>query len=59
MKNWKAIAQAQQLGIPEEDLTRAAAALDRLEAVFRPLVRDLPHSVEPAVIFSPIPEEAK
>jgi hypothetical protein len=47
--DWKALAQARQLNIP--DLDRITAPLDGLEAAFRPLVRTIPHDVEPAIIF--------
>ena len=51
MTDWKKIGEGQGLGIPEPDLQRAAAVLDALEAVFRPLARAIPEQVEPAVIF--------
>jgi hypothetical protein len=49
MKNWKQMAEAAGLEIP--DIDRIAPALDGLEAAFRPLVRNIPHDVEPALIF--------
>ena len=51
MKNWKKIAEASQIRIPEADLDRITPALDALEAAFRPLTKDIPHDVEPAVAF--------
>ncbi|HWB99908.1 MAG TPA: hypothetical protein VG672_24540 [Bryobacteraceae bacterium] len=51
MKDWKQIASGIGLDIPEADLTRIASTLDGLEAAFRPLTREIPSSVEPAVIF--------
>jgi hypothetical protein len=51
MKNWKKIATGNGLDIPDADLERIAPALDALEAAFRPLAREIPASVEPAVIF--------
>ena len=51
MKNWKQIAGAQDLSIPEPDVARIEPALDALEAAFRPLVQMIPESVEPAVTF--------
>jgi hypothetical protein len=46
-KNWKAIAEASSFGIPESELERVAAALNALEAAFRPLAKDLPPDLEP------------
>ncbi len=50
-KDWKKIAQANGLAIPDADLERIRPALDALEAAFRPLVRDLTPALEPAVVF--------
>jgi hypothetical protein len=58
MKNWKLIAEAMSLDPP--DASRVAAPLDALEAAFRPLVKTIPHDVEPALSFraaSDVPEE--
>jgi hypothetical protein len=55
MKNWKQMAEAAGLAIP--DIERIAPALDGLEAAFRPLVKSIPHDVEPALIFRAAPEE--
>jgi len=49
MKQWKQIAEASGLDIPH--LERITPSLDALEAAFRPLVKKIPHDVEPAVIF--------
>jgi hypothetical protein len=51
MTDWKSLAKARQLNIPEADLERIAPSLDGLEAAFRPLAARVPHEVEPAVIF--------
>lgn len=59
MKNWKKIAEANDLRIPESDLDRIAPALDALEAAFRPLTRDIPDDVEPAVNFRILTESGK
>lgn len=59
MKNWKKIAEASELPIPEPDLDRITPALDTLEAAFRPLTKDIPHDVEPAVAFYIFPEPAE
>lgn len=59
MKNWKMIAEANQLRIPEPDLDRITPALDALEAAFRPLTHNIPDDVEPAVAFYVFPERAE
>jgi hypothetical protein len=51
MTDWKALARARQLNIPEPEVERLAAPLDALEAAFRPLARALPHDVEPAIVY--------
>jgi hypothetical protein len=51
MKNWKNIADASGIAIPEADLDRITPTLDDLEAAFRPLVKQIPHDVEPATVF--------
>ena len=55
MKNWKLMAEAAGLDIP--DMDRITPALDGLEAAFRPLVEKIPHDVEPALIFRAAAEE--
>jgi hypothetical protein len=55
MKNWKQMAQSAGLEIP--DIERIIPALDSLEAAFRPLVKAIPHDVEPAFIFKAGPDE--
>jgi len=55
MKNWKVMAEAAGLDIP--DMDRITAALDGLEASFRPLVKNIPHDVEPALSFRAAAEE--
>ncbi len=56
MKNWKKIAEANELRIPEPDLDRITPALEALDAAFRPLAKDIPHDVEPAIAFYLFPE---
>jgi hypothetical protein len=51
MKDWKTIASASGLGIPDADLERIAPALESLESAFRPLSADIPGAIEPAVTF--------
>jgi hypothetical protein len=50
-KDWKKIARASGLSIPEAALDHIAPSLDALEAYFRPLARALPPETEPAVAF--------
>lgn len=51
MKNWKKIAEAYDLRIPDSDLERIAPSLDSLESAFRPLTERIPDDVEPAITF--------
>lgn len=53
MKDWRAIAIGNGLGIPSRDLDRIVAPLDALEEAFRPLVKELTAEMEPAVTFRP------
>ncbi len=59
MKNWKLIAEANDLRIPEPDLERITPALDALETAFRPLTKSIPDDVEPAVSFYVFPESGR
>jgi len=47
MTDFKAVARARGLDIPEADLDRIAATLEKLEALFGPLAADLPSLLEP------------
>jgi hypothetical protein len=49
--DWKKIAQARGLAIPERELERSAAVLDQMEIIFRPLVCSLPPEWDPALLF--------
>ena len=49
------MAEAAGLDIP--DMDRITGALDGLEAAFRPLVENIPHDVEPALIFRTAEEQ--
>ena len=51
MKDWKAIAKASGIGIPDKDIDRVTAPLEALEEVFRPLAHTLTPDVEPATEF--------
>jgi hypothetical protein len=59
MKDWKKIAEGNNLGIPDADLDRIRPSLDQLEATFRPLAGSIPHEVEPAITFVIPPEAAE
>jgi hypothetical protein len=53
MKDWKKIAQASGLAIPEPDLERVAGPLNTLETAFRPLLESIGPETQLAVTFSP------
>ena len=59
MKNWQKIAEARGLDIPAADLERIAPALDAMEAAFRPLTKNIPDDVEPAITFRLNPERGE
>jgi hypothetical protein len=50
-KDWKKIAHANGLAIPDAALEPIARTLDALAADFRPLARALPPETEPAIAF--------
>jgi len=56
VKKWKKIAEAYDFRIPESDLERIAPSLDALESAFRPLTKNIPDDVEPAITFRLVPE---
>ena len=56
MKNWQKIAEAYDLRIPESDIERIAPSLDALESAFRPLTKNIPDDIEPAITFRVVPE---
>jgi len=58
-KDWKKIARASGLTIPEPGLDAVAQPLEALEADFRLLARALDAAAEPAVIFRAGPEESQ
>jgi hypothetical protein len=47
MKDWRTIAKASELTLPERDLDRIVEPLAALEAKFRPLVSALTPDMEP------------
>lgn len=58
-KDWKKIAKASGMTIPEAALERIAQSLDGLEAEFRPLARALAAETEPATAFHAVAEDAE
>lgn len=58
-KDWKKIARANGLAIPDKDLDRITPALDALESAFRPLAQGLSPEMEPAVIFDVAAEDGE
>ncbi len=59
MKDWRLIAKALDLEIPDSELDQLARSLDSIEASFRPLVRKIPLECEPAYIMPRAPEEPR
>ena len=55
-KDWRRIAQANRLEIPDADLDRIAPTLEAMEAAFRPLAQALPPDTDPAFIFRAVEE---
>jgi hypothetical protein len=58
-KNWKAIAAGLNAQIPERDMEKIEASLNSLDSAFQPLLDNLPHHTEPAVMFQCQPEESR
>ncbi|MDQ2898775.1 MAG: hypothetical protein M3Y07_03125 [Acidobacteriota bacterium] len=52
MQDWKSIAIAKRLGIPEAQLELIVPVLEALEASFRPLVATIATDIEPSIILS-------
>jgi hypothetical protein len=52
VKDWKAIALANGLEVPGEEMERIVGPLTALEKTFRPLIKDLPPGLEPASGFA-------
>jgi len=53
--DWKKIARASGLAIPDDALDRIAQSIDVLAADFAPLARALPSDTEPATVFHAAP----
>lgn len=56
MTDWKGIARARGLAIPEAEIEAIAPRLEALEAAFRPLAAKLTPDQEPAAVFRADPE---
>jgi hypothetical protein len=56
MKDWKKVAAAHGLTIPESDLERITGPLDSLEKSFRTLVDAMPQDLDPAFLYA-VPQE--
>lgn len=54
--DWKAIARARGLDIPEAELDALVPRLEALEKAFRPLALQLTADQEPASVFRADPE---
>ncbi len=59
MTDWKAVAQALDLNIPEKDLDRVLGPVAALETAFRPAIASLDAGADMAVVFHPAPEDAR
>ena len=51
MKNWKLLAEASGLGIPEADLERLVPPLQGLDEAFRKVATSFPPDTDSAQIF--------
>jgi hypothetical protein len=51
MTDWRRLTQARGINLPEPELIRLAAVLEKLETVLKPLVHELPPGTEPAIVF--------
>jgi spore maturation protein SpmB len=59
MRDWKLAAKAFAPDLPEEAALRAAAPLDALESVFRPLAEGIPLETEMAPVMLVHPERGE
>ena len=57
MTDWRRIAQARGINLPESELARLAAVLDALESALASLLLEVPLETEPATVFRAAPEE--
>jgi hypothetical protein len=51
MKNWKILAEANGLGIPESEIERVLVPLQGLEEAFRKIATSFPADTDSALIF--------
>jgi len=59
MTDWKTLAAARGLAVPDAELERICAVLAGLETAFRPLVKTIPPETEPAPVFACAPEVSR
>jgi hypothetical protein len=52
MTDWNALARIRNPDLPADVISDNAVVLEALEAAFRPLLKQLPDDMEPAVILS-------
>ena len=57
MTDWKSIARALELNIPEQDMDRTLAPLESLEPLFRRVAATVADGQELAVTFDPAPDD--
>jgi hypothetical protein len=51
MRDWKAVAKASGMALAGKDLDSVTQPLEALDAIFRPLAKDLSPDLEPSVEF--------
>lgn len=51
MTNWKLLAEAHQLAIPEPELERIVPTLDALDKAFRKVLSGLPADTDSSLVF--------
>ena len=57
MTNWKLLASARGLEIPETELNRLGDALGKLEAAFHLVIEGMPPETDSALVFHSAPED--
>lgn len=58
MTDWKTLARAAGLDLPDDELTRTLAPLESLEQAFLPLAAQATSDLDLAVVFDPSAAEA-
>ena len=57
MTDWKKVAEARQVGMPEDELERIIPNLESLEARFLPIAAAVPDEADMAVFLKAAPEK--